>query len=138
MAALRDWIAAVFADRRVEPNSGLGGALSYMTKRWNALTLFLRVADAPLDNNVVERILKLAIRQRRASLFDYSQNGARVGDIFTALIVTTRLHGGDPFHYLEALLTHAKAVAAEPRDWLPWNYRLALARLTQPPLQAAA
>jgi hypothetical protein len=138
MASLRLWIAALFADKRVEPNSGLGVALTYMTKRWDALTLFLRVPDAPLDNNAVERILKLAIRQRRASLFYRSRNGALVGDIYTALIVTTHLHGGDPFHYLEALFTHAKAVAAAPHDWLPWNYRVALARIAQPPVRAAA
>jgi transposase len=36
----------------VEPNSGLGQALCYMRKHWPALTLFLRVAGAPLDNNI--------------------------------------------------------------------------------------
>jgi hypothetical protein len=138
MAALRLWIAALFADKRVEPNSGLGVALTYMVKRWDALTLFLRVPDAPLDNNTVERILKLAIRLRRASLFYRSQNGAFVGDVYTALIVTTHLHGGDPFHYFEALFSHAKAVEAAPHDWLPWNYHHALARLTRPPGRAAA
>jgi hypothetical protein len=138
MASLRLWIAALFDNKRVEPNSSLGVALTYMMKRWDALTLFLRVPDAPLDNNAVERILKLAIRQRRASLFYRSRNGALVGDIYTALIVTTHLNGGDPFHYLETLFTHAKAVAAAPHDWLPWNYRVALARITQPPVRAAA
>jgi hypothetical protein len=138
MTGLRLWIAALFADKRVEPNSGLGAALTYMVKRWDALTLFLRVADAPLENNAVERALKLAIRLRRASLFYLTRNGAFVGDVYTALLVTTHLHGGDPFHYLEALFTHAKAVALAPHDWLPWNYRTALAHLAQPPVRAAA
>lgn len=133
MADLRLWIDALFDHKRVEPNSSFGGALTYMTKRWDALTLFLRVPDAPLDNNLVERALKASIRHRNASLFYRSKNGAFVGDVYTALIVTTHLHGGDPFHYLEALFTHAKAVAASPYDWLPWNYRVALARLTHPP-----
>jgi len=138
MASLRTWIAALFDDKRVEPNSGLGDALIYLVKRWEPLTLFLRVPDAPLDNNAVERILKLAIRQRRASLFYRTMNGAFVGDVYTALIVTTHLHGGDPFRYLTALFTHAKAVAAAPHDWLPWNFQVALARLAQPPARAAA
>jgi transposase len=131
MAGLRTWIEQIITDKRVEPNSGLGGALRYLLLRWDALTLFLRVVDAPIDNNLCERGLKHAIRQRRASLFYLSKNGAVVGDIYTALIVTTQLHRRDPFRYLTALFTNYKAVAAAPADWLPWNYEDTLARLGQ-------
>jgi len=137
MDGLRTWIEELCADKRVEPNSGLGGALRYLLERWEPLTLFLRVADAPIDNNISERSLKNAIRQRRASLFYRSRNGALVGDVYTALIVTTMLHHGDPFHYLTALFTNYKAVAAAPEDWLPWNYKEALARLDQRSASAA-
>jgi transposase len=136
MTDLRTWIDEHFTSKRVEPNSGFGGALRYMLSRWDPLTLFLRVPDAPIDNNAVERILKHAIRQRRASLFYLTENGARVGDIYTSLIVTTVLHGGDPIRYLTALFANYKAVAAAPAEWLPWNYQRALARLK--PGQAAA
>ena len=37
----------------VEPNSGLGQAISYLLKHWKKLTLFLQVAGAPIDNNLV-------------------------------------------------------------------------------------
>src|SRR5262249_33117228 len=69
MAGLRKWIEGLFADKRVEPNSGLGGALHYLLKRWDKLTLFLRVAGAPIDNNTLNAALKLAIPQPRASPF---------------------------------------------------------------------
>ena len=59
-----------FAERRVEPNSTLGEAIQYMTKHWSALTLFLRVAGAPLDNNLCERVLKKAIRVLPAGMRD--------------------------------------------------------------------
>jgi hypothetical protein len=49
-----------FDQRRVEPNSALGGAISHLLKRWEKLTLFLRVPGAPLDNNVCQRALKKA------------------------------------------------------------------------------
>jgi hypothetical protein len=136
MTELRTWIEAIFTSKRVEPNSGLGGALRYMLSRWESLTLFLRVADAPIDNNAVERVLKHAIRHRRASLFYLTRNGARVGDIYTSLIVTTVLHRGDPIRYLTALFANDKAVAAAPADWLPWTYEKTLAR--RAPRQAAA
>jgi transposase len=131
MEGLRTWIEELFDQKHVEPNSGLGGALRYLLTRWEPLTLFLRVVDAPIDNNMSERSLKHAIRHRRASLFYRSKNGALVGDVYTALIVTTQLHRGDPFRYLTALFTNYKAVAAAPADWLPWNYEDTLARLGQ-------
>jgi transposase len=137
MDGLRAWIEELFAEKRVEPNSGLGGALRYLLARWEALTLFLRVKGAPIDNNMSERSLKHAIRQRRASLFYRSKNGALVGDVYTALIVTTQLHRGDPFRYLTALFTNYKAVEAAPADWLPWNYEAALARLDETHAHAA-
>ncbi len=101
------------------------------------LRLFLRVADAPIDNNAVERVLKHAIRHRRASLFYRTSHGARVGDIYTSLIVTTVLHGGDPIRYLTALFENYNAVAAAPADWLPWTYESALARVELPQAVAA-
>jgi Transposase IS66 family len=52
MEKLRIWLDAQFDERGVEPNSGLGQAISYLLKYWDRLTLFLRQARAPLDNNV--------------------------------------------------------------------------------------
>jgi transposase len=60
MEELHVWLVRQFDERRVEPNSALGGAISYLLKRWEKLTLFLRVPGAPLDNNVCERALKKA------------------------------------------------------------------------------
>ena len=60
MEELHVWLVRQFDQRRVEPNSALGGAISHLLKRWEKLTLFLRVPGAPLDNNVCERALKKA------------------------------------------------------------------------------
>lgn len=128
MAALEKWIRAEMDERRVEPNSGLGQAFNYLLKRWDKLTLFLRVEGAPLENNAVERILKAPIRHRNASLFYRNERGARVGDIFMALIHTAQLHGVNPFEYLVALLREEHAVAASPGEWLPWNFKATMGR----------
>jgi transposase len=64
MQALESWMQAQFAERKVEPNSTLGDAIRYMQNHWPALTLFLRVGGAPLDNNITERALKKAMRPR--------------------------------------------------------------------------
>ena len=78
MEALEQWMQAQFAERMVEPNSGLGEAILH-AKELGRLTLFLRVAGAPLDNNICERALKKAILHRRNALFYRTLNGARVG-----------------------------------------------------------
>jgi len=63
MKALQKWMQAELDEHRAEPNSPLGEAYRYMLKHWGGLTLFLRVAGAPLDNNLCERALKKAILQ---------------------------------------------------------------------------
>jgi transposase len=130
MEELYAWLDTQFAEKNVEPNSGLGKAISYMQRHWERLTLFLRQAGAPLDNNVVERGLKKAILHRKNSLFYKTRNGARVGDLFMSLIHTCELNRANPFDYLTELLRHAEELKANPAEWLPWNYRQTLQRLT--------
>lgn len=127
--ALKVWMEKQFEDKRVEPNSGLGKAISYMLNHWEKLTLFLREPGAPLDNNICERALKMAILHRKNALFYKTENGARVGDIFMSLIHTCRLNGADPFDYLTELQKHREEVKATPEGWMPWNYRATLERL---------
>jgi hypothetical protein len=127
MTGLETWLRTQIEERKVEPNSGLGKAITYMRKHWQKLTLFLRVAGAPLDNNICERALKKAILHRKNALFYKTLNGARVGDIFMSLIHTSELNGVDPFAYLVALQRHHEVVAESPADWLPWNYQATLA-----------
>jgi hypothetical protein len=64
MAKLKEWLEAQFREKKVEPNSRLGGAITYLLDRWERLVRFLEVPGAPLDNNVVERALKLVILHR--------------------------------------------------------------------------
>jgi hypothetical protein len=91
MGDLQQWMRQQLDQKRVEPNSGLGQAFNYLLKQWGPLTLFLRQAGAPLDNNICERALKMAILHRKNSLGQKTQNGARLGDRFMSLIHTCRL-----------------------------------------------
>ena len=128
MERLHAWLEAQFAERNVEPNSGLGQAIAYLLKHWEKLTLFLRKAGVPLDNNVVERALKKAILHRKNSLFYKTRNGARMGDLFMTLIHTCELNGVNAFDYLTELQRHAEEVKRKPAEWMPWNYQERLVR----------
>lgn len=127
MDHLKAWLGRQFDEKRVEPNSALGEAIHYLLKRWDSLTLFLREAGAPLDNNLCERALKKAILHRKNSLFYKTRNGARVGDIYMSLIYTCELHGVNAFDYLNQIQLHAPEVAEHPDRWMPWNYQNTLA-----------
>jgi len=122
MEDLKDWLSRQFDDKKVEPNSSLGQAISYMLNHWRELTLFLRVPKAPLDNNLCERALKKAILHRKNSLFYKTQHGAYIGDLFMSLIHTCNLCKVNPFEYLKMLQQHSSELFRNPDKWMPWNY----------------
>jgi hypothetical protein len=130
MKDLHEWMEAQLTEHKTEPNSGLGKAISYLLNHWPKLTLFLRQPGAPIDNNVVERALKKAILNRKNALFYKTLNGAGVGDLFMSLIHTCELNGANPFDYLTELQRRSEELKRSPSEWMPWNYRETLARLS--------
>lgn len=128
MEALQKWLTTQLVEKKTEPNSGLGKAISYLLKHWHKMTLFLRQAGAPLDNNICERAMKKAVLHRKNALFYRTLHGAEVGDLFMSLIHTCEVNGIGSFDYLTKLQRHAAELAANPADWMPWNYRETLAR----------
>jgi len=133
MDEFHKWLTRQFAERLVEPNSGLGHAISYMLNHWKKLTLFLHKAGAPLDNNICERALKKIILHRKNSYFFKTQNGADVADLYTSLVYTCELNGVNAFDYLTELERHAGELACHPAQWMPWNYRMTLVGLAPIP-----
>ena len=128
MEELHGWLQTQLAQKKTEPNSALGKAITYLLRHWKGLTVFLRQAGAPLDNNLCERVLKRAVLHRKNALFYRTLNGAEVGDLFMSLIHTCQLNGANSFQYLTELQRHAPQVAANPSEWMPWNYRETLVR----------
>lgn len=122
MEALRIWLNNLMLFKKVEPNSPLGEAIAYMLKRWKWLTQFLRVPGALIDNNDVERTIKILILYRKNSLFYRTCYGATIGDAMMSLIHTAAQNGVNIFHYLTALSENAAVVRDNPEQWLPWNY----------------
>ena len=123
MKGLKTWRQKQCDDRLVAPNSALGKAMSYLLGHWKTLTRFLTVAGAPLDTNLVERALKLFIRQRQNSLFYRTEHSAYIASVLTSLIATCLHAGGNALDYLVALQEHRTEVFADPSAWLPWNYQ---------------
>jgi transposase len=127
LTALKTWLEEQTARRLVEPNSSLGKAIAYLLDHWETLTRVLQEPGAPLDNNVAERALKLAIRQRKNSLFYASEHSAYIASVLTSVIATCVQAGVNALDYLVALQDHRQEVRAHPSAWLPWNYPSAVA-----------
>lgn len=127
MNGLQEWMQTQFEQHLVEPNSGLGKAITYCLRHWKGLTAFLRDAGAPLDNNICERALKRAVLHRKNALFYRTLHGSEVGDLFMSLIHTCELARANPFDYLAELQRHARELTDNPSAWMPWNYRQQLA-----------
>jgi hypothetical protein len=123
MQSLEGYIKHQLDSKQVEPNDSLGTAMRYMLKHWHELTQFLRVPGAPLDNNILERALKIPIRGRRTWLFYKTQYGAMIGGVLTSVIYTCALAGINPLTYLTALQENKSQIVKEPERWLPWNYQ---------------
>ena len=132
MNELHGWLETQLAEKKTEPNSGLGKAITYLLRHWKGLTAFLREAGAPLDNNICERALKRAVLHRKNALFYKTLHGAEVGDLFMSLIHTCQLCGANSFEYLTELQRRHREAAANPAAWMPWNYREMLAHAPPP------
>lgn len=131
MQELKKWLKAEHENTDVEPNSSLGRAISYMLKHWEALTRFLEVPGAPLDNNLCEQLLKKSILHRKNSLFYKTEHGAYIGDLFMSLIHTCNLQDINPFEYLTVLQKHSSEIFRNPADWLPWTFENTIGQKTQ-------
>ena len=128
MEKLKGWLDEQIDAKKVEPNSSMGEAFTYMLKRWDKLTRFLHIPGAPLDNNVCERSLKRAIQHRKNSLFYRTLHGASVGDMYMSIIHTCYLNDVNAFDYLNALEEHSQQLHENPERWMPWNYHEQLGR----------
>jgi hypothetical protein len=127
MEQLKSYFTEQLDEKKVEPNSGLGQAMGYMLDRWGALTRFLTVPGAPLDNNTTERLLKTSILHRKNSLHYRTARGAQVGDLFMSVIQTCVANLVNPFEYMLAVVRNNRSVKVDPGRWMPWNHKETLA-----------
>ena len=126
MEQIRTWGQEQLSGDGVEANSGLGQAIGYFERHFVGLTAFCRLEGAPLDNNPIERALKLIIRGRKNALFFKTPAGAAIADVITSIIATAHQAGVNVFDYLVVLQRHAEAVKRQPEQWLPWTYQQTL------------
>ena len=122
MSEIKQWGETHLENGTVEANSGLGKAICYFTKHYIGLTRFCTLEDCKLDNNRIEAMLKIVVRDRKNAMFKKTLAGASVGDVLTSMIATASEGGINAFEYFTHLQQHEEEVKRTPEKFLPWNY----------------
>jgi hypothetical protein len=122
MEKIQSWAKQQFDDETVEENSTLGKAISYFNRHFERLTLFCTIEGAKIDNNYMEAILKLIVRNRKNAYFYKTPAGAAISDVLTSCIATAMQADVNVFDYFNAIQRNSAAVKNDPSAWLPWNY----------------
>jgi len=118
-APLIDEIQAWLLTQRALPKSSLGKAIAYTSKLWSGLTVFLRDARVPLDNNATERSIRGLALGRKNHYGSKSKRGTEVAALFYSLIESAKLVGVDGRAYLEEAARRAittPGTVTLPRD----------------------
>jgi transposase len=101
----------------------LAKAIDYITKRWDAFTLFLDDGRVCLSNNAAERALRGIALGRKSWMFCGSDRGGQRAAAMYSLIVTAKMNGVDPQAWLADVLARIAAHPAHRLDeLLPWNW----------------
>lgn len=86
------------------PRSPVAQAVHYARAQWQALIRPWEDGRLPLDNNISERILRMAAVGRKNWMFFGSDAGGHRAAVIYSLVASCRLCGIDPFAYLRDVI----------------------------------
>ena len=91
-------------------------------RHFDGLSAFCHLPGASVDNNEIERLIKLIVRARKNSLFFKTAVGADISDVITPILSICHENDINAFEYLNAAQRNQASVKVTPEKWLPWNY----------------
>lgn len=101
--ALKAWLDDIAP--KVLPDSKLGDAVSYTLNQWGYLTRYTEDGSMPIDNNLLERDIRIFATGRKSWLFSDTVDGARASAVTYSLMLTCRACGVEPLAWLRQVLT---------------------------------
>lgn len=121
--ALKAWLDAIAP--KVVPDTKLGDAVSYTLNQWGYLTRYTEDGRMPIDNNLLERDIRIFATGRKSWLFCDTVGGARASAVIYSLMLTCRACGAEPLAWLRHVLTELpqRPPDADIDDLLPFNFK---------------
>jgi transposase len=106
------------------PDSKLGDAVSYTLNQWENLTRYVEDGRMPIDNNLLERDIRIFATGRKSWLFSDTVDGAKASAVVYSLMLTCRASRVEPLAWLRHVLTELpqRADDADTTDLLPFNF----------------
>ena len=82
----------------------MGQAMRYALSNWDALCRYTEDGRIPIDNNAVERMLRIVALGRKNWLFAGSPRGGRTAAVLFTIISSAKRHGLNTWAYLRDIL----------------------------------
>lgn len=122
LTALKSWLDNIAP--KVVPDTKLGDAVSYTLNQWEYLTRYISDGRMPIDNNILERDIRVFATGRKSWLFSDTADGAKASAVIYSLTLTCRACGVDPLTWLRHVLTELpqRKETAKIGDLLPFNF----------------
>ncbi len=118
LASIRKWLdSPVVAD--VLPKSNFAEALRYVRNHWSALNAYVEDGRIPIDNNLVEQLMKQVALGRKAWLFVSNVPAGERSAKMMTLVSSAKRHDLDVRVYLEDVLTQLLAGCTDCHKLLP-------------------
>lgn len=120
--ALKAWLDDIAP--KVLPDSKIGDAVSYTLNQWEYLTRYTEDGRMPIDNNLLERDIRIFATGRKSWLFSDTVDGAKASAVVYSLMLTCRPCGIEPLAYLRHILSELpqRASGADITDLLPFHF----------------
>ena len=95
----------------LRPTAKLAEAIDYVLNRWDAFVRYTQDGRIPIDNNVIERLLRSVAIGRKNYLFFGSEHGGQTGATLYTLVQSARRNCLDVWPYLTDVLRRIAAIA---------------------------
>ena len=120
--ALKAWLDAIAP--KLVPDSKLEDAVSYTLNQWEYLTRYTEDGRMPIDNNLLERDIRIFATGRKSWLFSDTVQGAKASAVIYSLMLTCRACRVEPLAWLRHVLTELpqRPGDADIDDLLPFNF----------------
>jgi len=95
----------------LRPTAKLAEAIDYVLNRWDAFVRYTSDGRLPIDNNVIERLLRPVAIGRKNYLFFGSEHGGQTAATLYTLVQSARRNCVDVWPYLTDVLRRIPAIA---------------------------